>query len=81
MSLKSNASLRHDIICEKTRSPSEIRNEIAVQLKMWRRFRETCEYTCASIALVRARCLKWVLRHDTSCRKYYKEKYGREWPE
>jgi len=81
MSLKIDVSLRHDIICEKTRSPGEIRKELAIQLRSWRKFRETFEYHIAEIAMIRIRILKWVLQHDITPKAYYKKQYNRKWPE
>lgn len=73
-------SLRQDIICEKTRSPGEIRRTLAY---LWRNRRWALakqEYTLATTFLIRIEMLNWVLRHDTSCRDYYKKQYNREWP-
>lgn len=72
--------LRLDIICEKMRSPWEIRHELACQYKIWRKCRETCEYTLVEIAQIKIRILKWILREDKTPQAYYKEQYGREYP-
>ena len=73
-------SFRHDIICEKTRSPGEIRRTLA---NLWRNRRWALakqEYTIANTTLIRIEMLNWVLRHDITPQKYYKKLYSREWP-
>lgn len=71
-------SLREDIICEKMRSPQEIRNFLAKHLRMVRH-KPSDELYREQIGFVLA--LRWVLQHDKSYRHYYREKYCREWPE
>jgi hypothetical protein len=57
-------TLRADHICERTLSPWQIRDELARQIKIWRKYRETCEVHLAEIAIIKIRTLKWVLQHD-----------------
>ena len=70
-------SLRSDIICEKTRSPQEIRNELAKHLRIMRRQRPHQSIWRNGIIAA----MKWMLREDISCKDFYKNQYGREYPE
>lgn len=72
--------LRSDIICEKTRSPFEIRWQLAQQIKYLRGLGKQ-DSACNYITTGYIRALQWVLKNDVSPQAYYKETYMREYPE
>jgi len=83
-------SLRDDIICEKMRSPKEIRKELAdlirtqgknLAQKNLDHVDTLKKYQLNDQIWMIRKVLQWVLRHDESPQEYYRRVYGREWPE
>lgn len=82
--------LRSDIICEKIRSPLEIRKELATLIRLQRRLlaRDTrssyidtnAKYRANDLINLKIELLVWVLRHDVSPQDYYKQEYRRDYP-
>lgn len=71
--------LRSDIICEKARSPFEIRWQLAQNIKYLRKLGKQ-DSVANHVTTGYIRALQWVLKNDVSPQAYYKEQYKRDYP-
>lgn len=83
-------TLRDDMICEKMRSPKEIRKALADLIRLQRKnlrqndlgyLATRQKYQTNNIVWKLREVLEWTLRHEESPQGYYRRVYGREWPE